>query len=200
MILSANPDLTVGQVKRILEETADKIVDLEPDAQLGLRYGSYDDNGHSKWFGYGKVNALSAVKAAQKLQVNASVATRNIGGRNDAILSIPDNNKEGIKSGIIVSESNSVKDIQVSVNITHEFLSDLEIYLIAPNNQRVLLQNRTLGRRQDLLTTYSVQTHRVLENLLNQSAKGRWQLWIIDTVPLDVGKLKNWELVLSIIN
>ncbi len=200
LILSVNPDLTVGQVKRILEETADKIVDLDTDVQLGLRYGSYDDNGHSKWFGYGKVNALSAVKAAQKYQTDAAVATRLIEGRNNSVLSIPDNDKQGIKSGLFISESGNVRDIQVSVNIQHEFLSDLEIYLIAPNNQRVLLQSRTLGRRQDLLTTYSVQTHRVLKNLLNQSAKGNWQLWIIDTATQDVGKLKNWELALSINN
>ncbi|MBV6623279.1 MAG: S8 family serine peptidase [Rivularia sp. (in: Bacteria)] len=198
LILSVNPDLTVVQVKRILEETADKIVDLEADAQLGLRYGSYDDNGHSKWFGYGKVNALSAVKAAQKLRANAIVPTKFIEGRNNAVLSIPDNDKQGIKSRINVAANGNVSDIQVSVNITHEFLSDLEIYLIAPNNQRVLLQSRTLGRRQDLLTTYCVQTHPVLENLLNQSAKGNWQLWVVDTAPQDVGKLKNWELALSI--
>ena len=200
LVLSVNPDLTVGQVKRILEETADKIVDLDTDAQLGLRYGSYDENGHSKWFGYGKVNALSAVKAAQKLTENSAVATRIIEGRNNSVSSIPDNDKQGIKSGIIISDFGNVGDIQVNVNITHEFLSDLEIYLIAPNNQRVLLQSRTLGRRQDLLTTYSVQTHPVLKNLLNQSAKGNWQLWIIDTAPQDIGKLKHWELALSINN
>ncbi|AFY54031.1 regulatory P domain of subtilisin-like proprotein convertase [Rivularia sp. PCC 7116] len=198
LTLSVNPDLTVVQVKRILEETADKIVDFEADAQLGLRYGSYDDNGHSKWFGYGKVNAISAVKAAQKLRANAIVPTKFIEERNNAALPIPDNDKQGIKSRINVTDSGNVRDIQVSVNITHEFLSDLEIYLIAPNNQRVLLQSRTLGRRKDLLTTYCVQTHPVLENLLNQSAKGNWQLWVVDTAPQDVGKLKNWELALSI--
>ena len=200
LILSVNPDLSVAQVKRILEETADKIVDLDTDAQLGLRYGSYDDNGHSKWFGYGKVSALSAVKAAQKLQANAAVATKLIEARNNSVLAIPDNEKQGIKSGLLVSDTGNVHNIQVSVNIQHEFLSDLEIYLIAPNNQRVLLQNRTLGRRQDLLTTYSLQTHPALKNLLNQSAKGNWQLWIIDTAPQDVGKLKNWQLALSVNN
>ncbi len=200
LILSVNPDLTSGQVKRILEESADKIVDLDEDAQLGLRYGSYDDNGHSKWFGYGKVNALSAVKAAQNLQVDTAVKTKLIEGRNNAVFSIPDNDKQGIESGINISDSNFVKDIQVSLNIQHEFLSDLEIYLISPNNQRVLLQSRTLGRRQELQTTYSVQTHPALKNLLNQSAKGYWKLWVIDAAPQDVGKLKNWQLVLSINN
>ncbi|MBE9215893.1 S8 family serine peptidase [Plectonema cf. radiosum LEGE 06105] len=198
LVLSANPDLTTQQVKRILEETADKIVDLEPDPQLGLRYGSYDDNGHSQWFGYGKVNAENAVKAAHKLQKNAAFATKNIVGRNNAVLSIPDNYQQGVKSPIMISESSNVRDIQVSVNISHEFLSDLEIYLIAPNNQRVLLQSRTLGRRQELQTTYSVQTHPILKNLLWQSAKGNWQLWIIDTAPQDTGKLKNWQLILTV--
>jgi subtilisin family serine protease len=196
LVISANPDITAGAVKRILEETADKIVDLDKDAQLGLRYGSYDHNGHSKWFGYGKVNAHRAVVAAHLRQAKSAIATKTIEGRNNTILSIPDNDKEGIKSPILISDSGNVRDIQVSVNITHEFLSDLEIYLIAPNNQRVLLQSRTLGRRNDLITTYSVETHPVLKNLLNQSAKGNWQLWVIDKAPHDVGKLKNWELAL----
>ncbi|MDM9380931.1 S8 family serine peptidase [Chlorogloeopsis sp. ULAP01] len=198
LILSVNPDLSAKQVKRILEETADKIVDLDADAQLGLRYGSYDENGHSQWFGYGKVNALRAVQAAQQLRTAMISATRQIGGHNHNQVLIPDNDPQGIKSAIAISDSSLVKDIQVSVNITHDFLGDLEIYLIAPNNHLVLLQNRTLGRRSELQATYTVQSHPILQQLLSLPANGRWQLWMIDHVSQDVGRLNNWELALGI--
>jgi subtilisin family serine protease len=65
LVLSANPRLTAREVRGILEQTADKIVDPEPDPQLGNRMGNYDPNSrHSDWFGYGKVNAFKAVQAA----------------------------------------------------------------------------------------------------------------------------------------
>ncbi len=197
LVLSANPDLTAGQVKRILQETADKIVDANPDPQLGLRAGTYDVKGHSQWFGYGKVNAAKAVQAASQLRAVASSGTKQISGKNDNQMAIPDNNRQGIKSAIAISEPNIIQNIQVTVNITHDFLGDLEIYLIAPNNQQVLLQNRTLGRRTDLQTTYTMRSYPALRQLLSLSAKGKWQLWVIDYAPQDVGSLNSWELNLE---
>jgi subtilisin family serine protease len=198
LVLSVNPDLTAQQVKRILQENADKIVDSEVDPQLGLRGGTYDDNGHSQWFGYGKVNAARAVQAAQQSRGSGAVATKQVGAGNYSKIGIPDNDRQGIKSAIAISESSPIKDIQVTVNISHDFLGDLEIYLIAPNNQHVLLQNRTLGRRSTLDTTYTMRSCPVLKQLLSLSAKGRWQLWIIDLALQDIGKLNSWELTLGI--
>lgn len=64
LVIAANPDLTARQVKQILEETTDKIVDLTPDPVLGNTKGEYDEEGHAEWFGYGKVNAAKAVTKA----------------------------------------------------------------------------------------------------------------------------------------
>lgn len=63
LILSANPNLTAREVKKILMQTADKI-------------GSPSDyvNGHSLKFGYGRVNALQAVEEALRLK-NAAIQT-----------------------------------------------------------------------------------------------------------------------------
>ena len=197
LVLSANPDLTAQQVKFILEETADKIVDPDPDPQLGMREGTYNSNGHSQWFGYGKVNAAKAVQAAQRLRTSVSSASKQVRGENSRQISIPDNSLQGVKSAIAINESSTIKDIQVTVNISHDFLGDLEIYLIAPNNQQVLLQNRTLGRRTNLQTTYTIASHPALKQLLSLSARGTWQLWIIDYAPQDVGRLNSWSLVIG---
>lgn len=63
LVWSANPGLTAREVRKALEETADKITDPNPDPVLGLQKGIYDAQGHSEWFGFGKVNATQAVRA-----------------------------------------------------------------------------------------------------------------------------------------
>jgi subtilisin-like proprotein convertase family protein len=137
------------------------------------------------------------VQAAQKLRTSVLPASQYVKGENSRELSIPDHAPQGIKSAIAIVESRTIKDIQITVNITHDFLGDVEIYLIAPNNQRVLLQNRTLGRRTNLQTTYTMRSRPSLKQLLSLSAKGSWQLWLIDYAPEDVGKLNNWSLVIG---
>lgn len=192
LILSANPDLTGQQVKSILQETADKVVDPDSDPQLGYKEGTYDANGHSVWFGYGKVNAFRAVQAAVMQRATAQSPARELVGRNNGKFAIPDNDKQGVRSAIAIADSSLVQGIEVTINITHDFLGDLEIYLIAPNNQKALLQGRTLGRRTELEATYTVPT------LLKVPARGRWNLWVIDYASLDTGTLNNWELKLGI--
>jgi len=74
LVRSANPELNAAQIKRILQETADKIVDSNPDAILGTTKGNYGPNGHSEWFGYGRVNAARAVQRARDLGTRAGGA------------------------------------------------------------------------------------------------------------------------------
>ncbi|NEO39380.1 MAG: S8 family serine peptidase [Moorea sp. SIOASIH] len=199
LVLSVNPDLTAGEVKQILEQSADKIVDPNPDPQLNRRLGTYDTNGHSQWFGYGKVNAFKAVKAAQeKSQERSSASKKVIEGINDRSVNIPDNNPRGITSRIRLTQSASVREIQVKVDIEHEFLGDIEISLKSPTGEIVLLQSRTLGARRVLKQTYSVETTPALKLVLNKPASGVWQLQVVDDVAMDTGRLNSWELILGV--
>lgn len=198
LILSANPDLTAQEVRRILQETADKMVDPDPDPQLGFRLGTYDANGFSKWFGYGKVNAFKAVQSAQQL-LSKSLQTQNrLHGINNNRVAIPDYNPQGISSGIQVNEQVALKDILVSVNIEHSCLGDLEVSLLAPNGSTILLQGRTLGSATQLRATYTVATTPALTQLLNQPVQGVWQLRVVDHAQLDTGTLNSWELNLGV--
>ncbi|MBL7828474.1 MAG: S8 family serine peptidase [Saprospiraceae bacterium] len=52
LMLTANPNLTLAQIKDILRRSTDKIV------------GGYDSNGHSQRLGYGRLNAAKAVQMA----------------------------------------------------------------------------------------------------------------------------------------
>ena len=55
LVLSANPNLTAAQVRFILRDTCDKIAPTQ---------AGYDANGWSETYGFGRLNAFSAVKAA----------------------------------------------------------------------------------------------------------------------------------------
>lgn len=79
LVISANFNLTASEVKQILQETADKIVDNDPDPVLGHTKGNYDDNNHSEWFGYGRVNASKAVQHALDLhETNTGITELNM--------------------------------------------------------------------------------------------------------------------------
>ncbi|MBI5917667.1 MAG: S8 family serine peptidase [Bacteroidetes bacterium] len=67
LLLSANPNLTAKEVKEILQKTADKIGDL----------AEYK-NGHSRKFGYGRVNADKAVAEAIRRRDAASAPTSEV--------------------------------------------------------------------------------------------------------------------------
>ncbi|MEL6133290.1 MAG: S8 family serine peptidase [Bacteroidota bacterium] len=64
LVIASNPALTAREVRSIIEETADKITDPDIDPILGHNKSAYDENGHSEWFGFGKVNAGRAVRRA----------------------------------------------------------------------------------------------------------------------------------------
>ena len=208
LMLSVNPLLTVAEVKEILRQTADKIVDPDPDPQLGLRLGSYERNGHSPWFGYGKVNAYKAVTEAQNRKPRYTFGTNPIVLNRELTLSapipIPDNDRLVRSISIAetgIAETRQLGTIEVSLEIDHEFLGDLEIILQAPslapspnNRLDILLQPRTLGRQTHLDTIYSVRTTPALERLQGRSILGNWNLIIHDRVPRCTGVLKRWQL------
>lgn len=58
LIIAENNTLTHIEVKKILADTADKI---------DLASGGYDLRGHSKFYGYGRINARAAVEAANTI-------------------------------------------------------------------------------------------------------------------------------------
>jgi subtilisin family serine protease len=198
LMLSVNPDLTAREVQQILQQTADRIVDQAPDAQLGLSLGSYDATRYSAWFGSGKVNAIRAVELAQRALLPLPLPDRWVQYRQLEPLDIPDGNPQGLVSKVQVLEAGLIRDIEVSVEIEHEFLGDLTLSLVAPWGKAIALQSRALGRLTRLKTTYSLETVFWFKALLNHPAQGEWQLRVIDQIPTRTGWLQTWQLNLGL--
>ncbi len=118
LMLAVNPDLTWQQVKEIIKNSCDRI-----DEQ----FGSYDSNGHSPFYGYGRINALRAVEnakaAGQSVSTSAKVefSVKGLANFNkSAKVALADGKKLAPKSG---SKSQRFLGFQLNVEPFHPGLS-----------------------------------------------------------------------------
>ena len=194
LIISANPLLTEKDVRQIIEQTTDKIEDNNSDPQLKNQYGVYDNNGHSKWFGYGKVNAFKAVSEAIKRR---NEITFSLQQESTPQLHIPDNNVAGIVDSIRFNEVGSIVEINVEVEIQHTYIGDLVVSLNSPAGTVVELQKRKGGSQQNLNVIYdSVNTASLLV-LEGEGLFGDWLLKVQDLASIDEGLLSRWSLAIK---
>lgn len=198
LVLSANPTLTAREVKQVLQQTADKITDATADPQLGTRYGTYDNQGHSQWLGFGRVNAYKAVLEAKRRLWQGRTYTRTANLKSESQIDIPDNDEAGILRSLQLRESGVVQDLAVQVNLTHEYLGDVMLHLQLPTGRELLLQGRTLGNHQTLNQQYNLRNTPILTQAIGLEAAGRWSLRVSDLAPGHVGKILGWHLTLAL--
>lgn len=136
---------------------------------------------------------------------------------NTTPLSILDN--VAVTSTLSVSGvTNFVTDVNVNLNITHTWDSDLDITLIAPNGTRILLISRAGADADNFTNTVlddeaatSVQTGvapftgsyrpfqplTVLDGLSGTNVNGTWSLEVRDNATDDQGTLNNWSITMT---
>jgi subtilisin-like proprotein convertase family protein len=193
LVLSANPSLTGPEVKHLLEQTVDKDLSLVTDTPVN-EPGDFDAAGFSLWFGHGKVNAFRAVQAAAagvaaELIVDVEVAPG---------LEIPDVGT-AVVSSIDIADAGTINELRIQVSISHTYIGDLRVDLIAPDGTAVVLHNNTGGSANDLVKTYAIQETPSLRSLLGKPIHGSWQLRVRDTFRLDVGRLNRWRIAARVV-
>jgi subtilisin-like proprotein convertase family protein len=101
-----------------------------------------------------------------------------------------------ITSVITVPDSFTVEDLNVFIDITHSYISDLDVELENPQGDLVYLHHRTGGSDDDIITWYDTETepYDSLSHLMGKQAAGDWTLWVTDHVPSDSGALNQWQL------
>ncbi|BBB31845.1 hypothetical protein TTHT_0221 [Thermotomaculum hydrothermale] len=106
----------------------------------------------------------------------------------DTPISIPDNNATGITSSINVPDSAVVTEIKVTVDITHTYIGDLIVTLVAPNGATATLSDREGGSDDDIHQTYTVTASDGIQ------INGTWKLKVSDNAQYDTGTLDGWKL------
>jgi hypothetical protein len=111
-----------------------------------------------------------------------------------ANLPIPDADPNGVISSLAVQGEHVGKNLKVAVNISHTWVGDLKLELVAPDGKVVLLQFQKGGRQRDLVGVYgsTLVSQTPLNSLAALSKRGFWKLRVTDTLMRDVGRLNSW--------
>lgn len=214
LVVSANPNLTALEVASILKRTASKNVSMEgyprtPPASFDLNpswdvspiapfdRGDFQNTGDpdgtwSPWFGHGRVDASGAV--AQALAGVVAVSQTAIRKNSAPGLNVPDNNPAGVRDAINLTDVASVSSVKVKVDITHTFIGDLRVTLIAPSGSAVVLHDRNGGNAANLQRTFDPSSTPALSALAGQPVQGNWTLHVQDLAAVDTGRLNSWEI------
>jgi subtilisin family serine protease len=185
LILSANPDLTAAEVRQIMMETADKI---DPGS------GAYV-NGHSPWFGAGRIHAERAVRRAAGLDQPQGLP-KVLTMEHRVQLAIPDMGQ--VEDTIPFPLDVAAREIEVMFDIHHTFRGDLQIALLPPGGQAITLWQRSGGSADDLHHTVRASAEPgLLGGVLGAKAGGDWRLRVSDMARQDEGILVRWSLAIT---
>ncbi|MFV7783104.1 S8 family serine peptidase [Shewanella marisflavi] len=94
-------------------------------------------------------------------------------------------------SSINVPYDMTLTQVEVFVDITHAWASDMLVSVISPAGEEVILHDRAGGNGTGLTGNF-VPTEYELDN-----AFGEWKLKVIDEVAGDTGAINNWSLKLT---
>jgi subtilisin-like proprotein convertase family protein len=186
LVLSVNPNLKWHEVKDLLKRACDKI---DPQG------GNYDASGHSPTYGYGRLNARTAVELAQPQPQSGITISRTF----DAPL--PD--LQTVSFTLNVVDNTPVEGLTVAVDLKHTYIGDLIITLQPPGNtgvSPVVLHNRLGGSTKNLQKTYDAATTPTLAAFAGKSCQGTWTLQIRDAAAQDFGMLVSFALGLSFVH
>ncbi|MBZ4421314.1 S8 family serine peptidase [Myxococcus sp. RHSTA-1-4] len=175
LLLSANTALRWNEVKDLLRRACDPI---DPQG------GKYDANGHSDFYGYGRLNAETAVKLARGA-VSHLVTINNL-------LHQPIPDLGTVEGTVECSVATPVEKLAVYVKLEHTWVGDLVITVVPPKAsglKEVVLHNRAGGRRANLEMLYDVSNTPGLAGYSGKKCSGTWKVRVEDKAAQDAGTL-----------
>ena len=178
LVLARNPSLRWDEVKDVIRRSCDRI---DPTG------GRYDANGHSRKYGYGRVNAKKAVELA--LSAPAGDVTSHSTRRAVAIRDL-----QTARLELEVAGGRKIKSLRVGVDIEHTWIGDLVVRVIPPHGVPILLHDREGGGTQNLRQTYDEVSTPDLGALRGKSPRGRWGLEVEDRAKEDEGRVRRFKL------
>jgi subtilisin family serine protease len=183
LVLSVNPALKWNEVKDVLRQCCQKI---DPQG------GEYDAGGHSRFYGYGRLDAQQAVALARPQPRDTLRVSRTF---NQAI---PD--LQAIVVGLDVTETTRIRDVSVLIDLRHTYIGDLQLTLLPPAGgslHEVLLHDRSGGSKNNIRRTFDVSNTPGLAAYRGADPSGTWCLRVSDQVEQDSGTLVEFGLEFS---
>ena len=185
LMLEANANLTWRDVQHILVETSKQ---NDPNDNSWATNGA----GHlvSHKYGYGVIDAGAAVAAA----VNWEIADEEISVSSGTIqtdLDIPDRDEGYIEVNTTVTEAIQIENLDVIVDIPHNFRGDLALTLTSPSGHQSILSEKHDDENND----YNNWRFGSVQHW-GEDSRGTWTLSVEDQGYGDTGTLEEWALIL----
>ncbi|MCC0094905.1 M4 family metallopeptidase [Streptomyces flavotricini] len=141
--------------------------------------------------GSAEVNAVTDAWAAVNVGARSGGGNPNPGTvfESTTRVAIPDSPGPAVTSSVAVTgvTGNAPSTLKVGVKITHTYIGDLQIDLVAPNGTSFRLQNSSSDSTANLDKTYTVNASAV-------AANGTWKLKVQDKGAADVGTITDFKL------
>lgn len=167
LILARNPDLRWHQVKEIIKQSCE---------QIDRTGGDYDARGHSKLYGYGRVDTAQAVMLAAPDHDSYEVAHS---ARQDIVFGAG----ETAELSLAVGDLEPIRSLIVEVTIRHPNVEDLVVSLVPPaasGRKAIKLHDRVGGTLGNLERAFDLVNTPALETLVGLQLEGTWTLKVRD--------------------
>ncbi|MFE3183701.1 M4 family metallopeptidase [Streptomyces violascens] len=143
-------------------------------------------------YGASSAEVTNITNAWAAINVGARAGGGDPGGKvfeSTASVAIPDYPGAAVTDPVTVSgiTGNAPSALKVGVKITHTYIGDLQIDLVAPNGTSFRLQNSSSDSTANLNKTYTV-------NASSVAANGVWKLKVQDKARQDVGTITDFKL------
>jgi subtilisin-like proprotein convertase family protein len=201
LMLEANPHLGYRDVQQILAYTAQQTGSTDNWSSNG----AHDWNGGGLQYdkavqatGFGVVDALAAVRLAATWDSAPRTSANVVDVTGSQIVNAPiqDNTGTATYSAIDIDSNAVVERVDVTVNITHPFIGDLEIALFSPSGTGSFLMYRPSQGALSAVGSSQHDIHFTFDTVLDwgESAQGTWTLAVLDKATGNVGTLDSWSI------
>ncbi|MGO4723170.1 MULTISPECIES: S8 family serine peptidase [unclassified Inquilinus] len=200
LMLQANPHLGWRDVQEILAYSAR----TAPAAAGDQTNGATNWNGGGLTvnhdIGFGLVDAHAAVRLAESWTGTAHTSANevHVSASASPSLAIPDGNATGVTTTLAIGTGIEIDHVEVTLNLSHTWIGDLQIVLTSPDGTHSTLLNRPGLSNQTGATDGSNQddiafTFGTIQDW-GESGQGTWSLTIRDLTAGDTGTLNSWSL------
>ncbi len=101
-----------------------------------------------------------------------------------------------VESTVDFSPDVDISEVNVYVDISHTYKSDLTVTVVSPNGIPVVLHDRSGGSADNIIGWFdtNLSSFEPLSRMNGQHSSGTWTLKVNDGVPNNQGTLNNWSL------
>lgn len=129
-------------------------------------------------------------KLSEDSAVPQTIRRESAPGRN-----IPDNQAGGVTDIITIDQATIIANVKVTLDIAHTYRGDLQVTLLTPWGDTIILHPRNQGGSADnIQRTIQESDLPVLATFHGRSVQGQWRLSVQDLAQADVGILNRWAL------